>query len=59
MTTRPQCPTCAAPIDRMQRSYGVVCPYPCQDWLSPDDADQLAQRHRADRAAAEHDRSTP
>ena len=44
---RPVCPVCGAPIDRMQRSFGVVAAYPCTCWLTPLRADAVADLFRA------------
>ncbi|RKR92794.1 hypothetical protein BDK92_7276 [Micromonospora pisi] len=47
---RPTCPTCVGPVDRMQRAFGVVAPYPCGHWLTPDQAQAIADQHRATRS---------
>lgn len=44
--SRPVCPTCAQPLDRMQRCHGVVAAYPCTHWLTPRQARTIADQHR-------------
>jgi hypothetical protein len=44
--TRPTCPSCHAPIDRLQHSRGVVGAYPCGCWMAPDTARAIAATHR-------------
>jgi len=47
VTNRPTCPRCRAPVERLQRSVGVVAVYPCGCWLSPKAARALVDEHRA------------
>ena len=42
--TRPACPTCGGPIDRMRRSQGVIAAYPCLHWLTPAQAETVRDR---------------
>lgn len=43
---RPACPNCADRIHRMQRSLGVVAAYPCNCWLTPAQAQAVADSAR-------------
>jgi hypothetical protein len=42
---RPACPVCAADVDVLQDCYGVVAAYPCNDWLTPAAAHQIARAY--------------
>lgn len=52
MAERLACPTCTAPVDRLQRSYGVVATYPCGCWLHEDIAHRAAREWRERKPAA-------
>lgn len=49
---RPACLSCAARIDRLQTSFGVVCAYPCYCWMSMASARVLVAEVRERRRAA-------
>ena len=42
---RPVCPKCSKRVDRMQRSHGVVAVYPCNHWLTPGQAQTVADEY--------------
>jgi hypothetical protein len=50
---RPDCPACRGPVQRMQRCHGVVASYPCNCWITPDQAQTVVDDYRARLAEAD------
>ena len=44
--TRPECPCCGLPVDRVRKSRGIFAAYPCNDWLTPEQADEVRAQAR-------------
>lgn len=53
MAIKPSCANCSQPVDRLQRSCGVVAAYPCQCWLTKGQANSVVQQFRELTAAAD------
>ncbi|MFG1659057.1 hypothetical protein ACGFIY_21245 [Micromonospora chersina] len=49
----PSCPGCGSRIDLMRRTPDLVAAYPCGCWLTPGQAEAIAERHRAARQTGE------
>jgi hypothetical protein len=47
MNHRPTCPRCSAPVNRLRRSPGIVAAYPCNHWLTPDQAAAVRDAYHA------------
>jgi hypothetical protein len=53
MAIKPSCASCSQPVDRLQRSFGIVAAYPCYHWLTSDQANRVVQHFRELTAAAD------
>lgn len=49
----PICPGCRSAIDRMRRTPDLVAAYPCGCWLTPGQAQTIAERHHAARQTSD------
>lgn len=56
MAIKPSCASCRQPVDRLQRSLGIVAAYPCRCWLTVEQAD-MVRRHFRELVAAADDRA--
>lgn len=53
MAIKPSCASCRQPVDRLQRSFGVVAAYPCLCWLTKGRANLVVQHFRELTAAVD------